>query len=253
MPATAPVSRKWTRACCRRATSRCASSHSTVNYKDGLAITGKAPVVRRCPMIAGIDFAGVGRAPATMPASRPATRVMLNGWGVGETHFGGYAQMARVKGDWLVKMPAGLTTRAGHGHRHRRLHRHAVRAGAGAPRRRRRRAAPCSSPAPPAASAASPSRCWPSSATGSSPRPGGRRGRLPQGPRRRRGDRARRTCRRPASRSARSAGPASSIRSAATRWPTPAPAHATAARSRPAAWRRAWTFRPRWRPSSCAA
>ena len=80
-------------------------SHSTVNYKDGLAITGKAPVIRRWPMIPGIDFAGqvVSSSHAEYKAG---DAVILNGWGVGETHFGGYAQMARVKGDWLVRMPA---------------------------------------------------------------------------------------------------------------------------------------------------
>jgi acrylyl-CoA reductase (NADPH) len=79
-------------------------SHSTINYKDGLAITGKAPVVRRWPMIPGIDFAGQVVS-STHPEFKTGDAVILNGWGVGETHFGGYAQMARVKGDWLVKMP----------------------------------------------------------------------------------------------------------------------------------------------------
>jgi acrylyl-CoA reductase (NADPH) len=83
-------------------------SHSTINYKDGLALTGKAPVIRRWPMIPGIDFAG-----AVVSSSHPnfkvGDRVILNGWGAGETHFGGYAQMARVKGDWLVKMPPQFT------------------------------------------------------------------------------------------------------------------------------------------------
>jgi acrylyl-CoA reductase (NADPH) len=79
-------------------------SHSTVNYKDGLALTGKAPVIRRWPMIPGIDFAG------TVLSSRHAgfkagDEVILNGWGCGETHYGGYAQVARVKGDWLVRKP----------------------------------------------------------------------------------------------------------------------------------------------------
>ncbi|KAB2917937.1 MAG: oxidoreductase [Hyphomicrobiaceae bacterium] len=80
-------------------------SHSTINYKDGLAITGKAPVIRRWPMIPGIDFAGVVTA-STHGEFKPGDEVILNGWGVGETHFGGYAQMARVKGDWLIKKPA---------------------------------------------------------------------------------------------------------------------------------------------------
>src|SRR5208337_3154016 len=83
-------------------------SHSTVNYKDGLAITGKAPVVRRFPMIPGIDFAGVVES-SSHPDFKPGDSVVLNGWGVGETHFGGYAEKARVKGEWLVPLPAALT------------------------------------------------------------------------------------------------------------------------------------------------
>lgn len=83
-------------------------SHSTINYKDGLAITGKAPVVRRWPMIPGIDF--VGKVTQSGHAGfQPGDEVILNGWGVGETHLGGYAQLARVKGDWLVKKPAAFT------------------------------------------------------------------------------------------------------------------------------------------------
>jgi acrylyl-CoA reductase (NADPH) len=82
-------------------------SHSTVNYKDGLAITGKAPIARRFPLVPGIDFAGVVIASAH-PEFRPGDEVILNGWGVGESHHGGYAGMARVRGDWLVKMPAGM-------------------------------------------------------------------------------------------------------------------------------------------------
>lgn len=81
---------------------------TTVNYKDGLAITGKAPVVRRWPLVPGIDFAG------TVLSSdhadwRKGDRVILNGWGVGETHHGAYAERARVKGDWLVPLPEGIT------------------------------------------------------------------------------------------------------------------------------------------------
>jgi len=83
-------------------------SHSTINYKDGLAITGKAPVIRRWPMIPGIDFAGTVVS-SSHPNFAGGDRVILNGWGVGETHFGGYAQMARVKGDWLLKMPPQFT------------------------------------------------------------------------------------------------------------------------------------------------
>ncbi len=83
--------------------------YSTINYKDGLAITGKAPVVRRFPMIAGIDFAGTVES-SDNPAWKPGDRVVLNGWGLGETHLGAYAEKARVKGEWLVRLPAGIST-----------------------------------------------------------------------------------------------------------------------------------------------
>ena len=83
--------------------------YSTVNYKDGLALTGRAPVVRVWPMTPGIDFAGVVES-SGHPDFKPGEAVVLNGWGLGETHQGGYAGKARVKGDWLVKLPAGLTT-----------------------------------------------------------------------------------------------------------------------------------------------
>ncbi len=85
-----------------------AVSHSTINYKDGLAITGKSPVVRRFPMIPGIDFAGTVTA-SEHAEFKPGDAVVLNGWGVGETHMGGYAGMARLKGDWLIKRPASLS------------------------------------------------------------------------------------------------------------------------------------------------
>jgi acrylyl-CoA reductase (NADPH) len=83
---------------------------STVNYKDGLAVTGKAPVVRRFPMIAGVDFAGTVES-SSHPAWKPGDKVILNGWGLGETHLGAYGEKARVKGDWLVRLPASMTTR----------------------------------------------------------------------------------------------------------------------------------------------
>src|SRR6202030_4162924 len=83
---------------------------STLNYKDGLAITGKAPVVRRFPMIPGIDFAGTVEA-STHPDWKPGDQVILNGWGVGETHLGAYGEKARVKGDWLVRLPSGMSAR----------------------------------------------------------------------------------------------------------------------------------------------
>jgi acrylyl-CoA reductase (NADPH) len=84
--------------------------YSTLNYKDGLAITGKAPVVRSFPMVPGIDFAG------TVLESSHANfttgdKVVLNGWGVGETHWGGLSQRARVKGDWLIPLPDAFTPR----------------------------------------------------------------------------------------------------------------------------------------------
>ncbi len=83
---------------------------STINYKDGLAITGKAPVVRRFPMIAGIDLAGTVES-SSHPQWKPGDKVILNGFGLGETHLGAYAQEARVKGDWLVRLPKSLSTR----------------------------------------------------------------------------------------------------------------------------------------------
>jgi acrylyl-CoA reductase (NADPH) len=82
--------------------------YSTINYKDGLAITGKAPVVRRFPMIPGVDFAGTVTA-STHPDWKAGDRVVLNGWGVGEVHYGAFSQMARVSGDWLIPLPSGLT------------------------------------------------------------------------------------------------------------------------------------------------
>ena len=84
-----------------------AVEHSSVNYKDGLAITAKAPIVRRFPLIPGIDLAGVVIS-STHDAFTAGDRVILNGWGIGETHHGGFAQRARVKGDWLVTMPETL-------------------------------------------------------------------------------------------------------------------------------------------------
>src|SRR6204780_5709685 len=84
--------------------------YSTVNYKDGLAVTGKAPVVRRFPMIAGIDFAGTVES-SSHPDWKPGDKVILNGWGLGETHLGAYAEKARVKGDWLVRLPVGISAR----------------------------------------------------------------------------------------------------------------------------------------------
>jgi len=83
---------------------------STVNYKDALAIADRAPVVRKWPMVAGIDGAGTVSA-SSNPAWQAGDRVILNGWGVGEGHWGCLAQRARLKGDWLVRLPEGLTAR----------------------------------------------------------------------------------------------------------------------------------------------
>ncbi|HEV2542711.1 MAG TPA: MDR family oxidoreductase [Methylobacterium sp.] len=83
-------------------------SHSGLNYKDGLAMTGRMPVVRRFPMIPGIDFAGTVEA-SDHPDYKPGDAVVLTGWGVGETHLGGLAERARLRGDWLVPLPEGLS------------------------------------------------------------------------------------------------------------------------------------------------
>lgn len=83
-------------------------SHSTLNYKDGLAMTGKGPVVRKFPMVPGIDLVGVVE-DSTHPDYRSGDAVVLNGWGVGEGHWGGLAQKARLNGDWLVPLPAAFT------------------------------------------------------------------------------------------------------------------------------------------------
>ena len=83
---------------------------STLNYKDGLAVTGKAPVVRRFPMIAGIDFAGTVEQ-SSHPQWKAGDKVVCTGWGMGETHLGAYAEKARVKGDWLVPLPDGVSAR----------------------------------------------------------------------------------------------------------------------------------------------
>jgi acrylyl-CoA reductase (NADPH) len=84
--------------------------YSTLNYKDGLAITGRSPVVRKWPMVPGIDLAGVV-AESSHPDWKAGDKVVLNGWGVGEVHWGGLAQKARLKGEWLVPLPAKLNSR----------------------------------------------------------------------------------------------------------------------------------------------
>ena len=83
---------------------------SALNYKDGLAVTGRAPVVRRFPMIAGIDLAGTVEQ-SSHPQWKPGDKVICTGWGMGETHLGAYAEKARVKGDWLVRVPESMSTR----------------------------------------------------------------------------------------------------------------------------------------------
>lgn len=83
-------------------------SHSTLNYKDGLAITGASPVVRKFPLIAGIDFAGRVRT-SSDARFKPGDAVVCNGWGMGETSHGGYGTVARVKADWLVPLPSSIT------------------------------------------------------------------------------------------------------------------------------------------------
>jgi acrylyl-CoA reductase (NADPH) len=84
--------------------------YSTLNYKDGLAITGKGPVVRSFPMVPGIDFAGEVLE-STSSEFKVGDAVLLNGWGVGEGHWGGLAQQARVKADWLIPLPKGFTAK----------------------------------------------------------------------------------------------------------------------------------------------
>ena len=83
-------------------------AYSTLNFKDGLAITGRSPVVRKFPMIPGIDLAGTVRE-SSHPDWKTGDQVVLNGWGVGETHWGGLGQVARLKGDWLVPLPSAFS------------------------------------------------------------------------------------------------------------------------------------------------
>ena len=83
-------------------------SHSTLNYKDALAITGKGPVVRQFPMVPGIDLAGVVEE-SRHPGFKAGDAVLLNGWGVGESHWGGLAQLAQLNGDWLIPLPEGFS------------------------------------------------------------------------------------------------------------------------------------------------
>ena len=221
--------------------------YSTINYKDGLAITGKSPVVRKFPLTPGIDLSGTVTE-SQHPLFKTGDKVVLNGWGVGESHSGGLAQKARLKGDWLVKLPAAFTPRQAMAIGTAgdtamlcvmALQKHGVTpasgdilvtgAGGGVGSvaiallaKLGYRVVACKRP----------TICanWvqPTSWTGPN-------------------------CQRRANRWPKSAGPAWSTAWAATPWPTPAPARNTAAWSRPAVWRKAWTFLPAWRLSSCAA
>ncbi|TCM52299.1 acrylyl-CoA reductase (NADPH) [Rhizobium sp. PP-F2F-G48] len=87
-----------------------AVEYSTVNYKDGMALTGAAPIIQTFPLIAGVDFAGVVEA-SSYPGIQVGDRVVANSWGLSQTHHGGYAQKARVSGDWLVKLPDNISTK----------------------------------------------------------------------------------------------------------------------------------------------
>ena len=106
-----------------------AVDYSTVNYKDALAVTGRVEVIRQFPLIPGIDLAGTVEA-SSYPGIAVGDRVVANGWGLSQTHHGGYAQKARVKGEWLVKIPDALLDQGRHGYRHGWVHGDAIRAGA---------------------------------------------------------------------------------------------------------------------------
>src|SRR6201985_3152580 len=93
--------------------------YSTLNYKDGLAIPGRGPVVRKWPMVPGIDLAGTV-AESSHADWKAGDKVVLNGFGVGEAHWGGLAQKAKLKGDWLIALPAGITARPAMANRHAR-------------------------------------------------------------------------------------------------------------------------------------
>lgn len=107
-------------------------AYSTLNFKDGLAITGSSPVVRKFPMVPGIDLAGTVES-SSHADFKAGDRVLLNGWGVGESHWGGLAQKARLNGDWLIPLPEAFTPAQAMAIGTRRLHGDAVHSGAGAP------------------------------------------------------------------------------------------------------------------------
>ena len=230
---------------CPKATSSSRVDHSTLNYKDALAITDKSPIVRSWPMVAGHRRRGHGARVDAMRAGSRATVVVHNGWGVGETRWGCLAERARLKGELARPAAVGAVDAAGDGDRHRRLHRDALRARARAPRRARRRTARSSSPARRAASAASPSRCSRAlghrvvAATGKTSEAGYLRelGAAEVI------DRA--TLAAPGKPMQKERWAATSTRSAATRSPMRSRRRATAASSPPAAWRREPTCRRR--------
>ena len=112
--------------------------YSTLNYKDGLAITGKAPVVRSYPMVPGIDFAGTV-SESSHPNWKVGDKVILNGWGVGEGHWGGLSQKAKVKGDWLIALPEKTQFIPSDVNWHSGLYRHAMCNGTSRSRRKTRR------------------------------------------------------------------------------------------------------------------
>ena len=231
---------------------RVAVEYSSLNYKDGLALTNKGPVVRSWPMVPGIDGAG------TVLESRHARwqagdRVVHNGWGVGETRWGCLSERAVLVGDGLVRLPAAFTARqamaigtAGYTAMLcvLALEQHGLRAGDGDV------LVTGATGGVGSVAIALLSRLGHRvvAATGKAAEAG-----YLEGARCRRQSSTVSACRHPASRCRRSAGPRWSMPWAATRWPTPWRRRATAAWSRPADWRKAWTCRPAWRPSSCVA
>ena len=147
-----------------------AVEYSTLNYKDGMILQGIGRLVRNYPHIPGIDFAGtVERSDA--PEFKPGDPVILTGWRVGEAHWGGYAEKARVKADWLVRAAGRAQRGAGDGDRHRRALPRCWRSWPRSGTDCARAPAMFSSPVPPAASAASRRHCCRSSAIGWSRRP----------------------------------------------------------------------------------
>ena len=110
-----------------------AVEYSSLNYKDGLAVTGAGKIIRQFPMVPGIDLAGVV-AESSHPDWQAGDRVVLTGWGIGEKHWGGYTQRNRVKPEWLVRLPAQITTKQAMAHRYGWVYGDAVRDGAGVAR-----------------------------------------------------------------------------------------------------------------------